>query len=95
MLLLAMVLVCLAAATLHRAPPFEWVNGDQLWEELGLAVRVQAWLRLAGCVVFPAALVAAAVACGGYSRAFCLGATLPAAIPLVLLSCGSAELSGR
>ncbi|HET6880431.1 MAG TPA: hypothetical protein VFI31_09765 [Pirellulales bacterium] len=94
-LLFVMLMVCLAAATLHRAPPFEWVNGDQLWDELGLAVRVQAWLRLAACVVFPAALVAAAVAGGGYRRAFCLGSLLPAAIPLVLLSCASAEQRGE
>lgn len=85
-LLLVMLMVCLAAATFHRAPPKDWYGGEQEWKELGLAVHVQAWLRLATCVVFPAALVAAAVAYGGSSRAFCLGALLPAAMPLVLVA---------
>lgn len=94
MLLFVMLMVCLAAATFHRAPPKEWHGGEQEWEELGLAVHVQSWLRLAACVVFPAALVAAAVARGGYSRVFCLGALLPAAIPLVLVSYATPEPSG-
>lgn len=89
-LLFVMAMVCLAAATLHRAPPKDWYGGDQQWVELGFAVHVQAWLRLAGCVVFPAALVAAAVARGGYSRTFCLGALLPAGVPLLLVLYGTA-----
>lgn len=86
LLLLVMLIVCLAAATLHRAPPKDWNGGDQEWEELGRAVHVQSWLRLAACVVFPAAIIAAAAARGGYSRAFCLGALLPVALPLVLMA---------
>jgi hypothetical protein len=92
-LLFVMLMVCLAAATLHHAPPKEWNGSEQEWEELGLAVHVQAWLRLAACIVFPAALVAAAVASGGYSRTFCLGALLPASVPLLVVSSISTDLS--
>jgi hypothetical protein len=94
MLLFVMVMVCLAAATLHRAPPPDWHGSDQEWEDLGFAVHVQSWLRLAACVVFPAALVAAAVARGGYSRALCLGALLPAAIPMVLVTYDLGPING-
>lgn len=94
LLLFVTAMVCLAAATFHRAPPKEWLGGDEQWEELGFAVHVQARLRLAVCVVFPSALVAAAVARGGYGRAFCLGALLPAAIPLVLVSSTAVYLRG-
>ncbi|MGH7136686.1 MAG: hypothetical protein ACREHD_13165, partial [Pirellulales bacterium] len=91
-LLFVTAMVCLAAATLHRAPPKDWYGGDQQWGELGFAVHVQAWLRLAACVVFPAALIAAAAARGGYSRAFCLGALLPAGVPLLLVLYGTAGI---
>ncbi|HQU47327.1 MAG TPA: hypothetical protein PK867_31280, partial [Pirellulales bacterium] len=97
MLLFVMAMVCLAAATIAplRPPPRPLPpmlpgggggGGGWEWEDLGFAIHAQAWLRLAACVVFPAVVVASAVARGAYTRTFCLGALLPAAIPLVLVS---------
>lgn len=96
MLLFVVVMVCLSAATMtpHRPPPRRmlllWpggaVGGGLDWKDLGFALQAQAWLRLAACVMLPAAFLAATVAKDGYSRSFCLGALLPAAMPLLLIS---------
>jgi hypothetical protein len=78
MLLMIALLVCLAATT-ARLPVGEADTTERI------AVRIQAYLRLAECLLFPAILTAWAVARGGWERTFCIGAVLPAAMPMALV----------
>ncbi|HUY87271.1 MAG TPA: hypothetical protein VMV10_00910 [Pirellulales bacterium] len=58
---------------------------------MGFAIHAQALLRSAACLVFPAALIAGAVAQDGAARCFCLGAVFPATVPLAMLCSEAAE----
>lgn len=84
MLLFAIGVVCFAAAIAAPIPPPPKPGGWG-WNDLGFAIHAQAFLRLAGCVVFPAMFAAGTLASRGYARAFCLGSMLPAIMPLALV----------
>lgn len=84
MLLFAIGALCFAAAIAAPISPPPKAGGWG-WDDLGFAIHAQAFLRLAGCVVFPAMFAAGALASRGYARAFCLGSMLPAIMPLALV----------
>ncbi|HET6880432.1 MAG TPA: hypothetical protein VFI31_09770 [Pirellulales bacterium] len=89
-LLFVMAMVCLAAGSAAPLPlpPERPVLGGGVgwsWSDMGFAIHTQALLRSAACLVFPAVLVAGAVARGGAVRLFCVGALFPTILPLAML----------
>ena len=85
LMLFVTAMVCLAAATARLSP-------SDASSTQRVAVQLQSYLRLAECLLFPAILTAWAVAKGGRSRTFCLGAILPAAMPMILVCFYSSAL---
>jgi hypothetical protein len=79
MLLFAVVMVCLAAATVSPLPAGQRV-----------AAHCQTLFRAMLCVTFPAMLARGSIHARGYLRSFLLGGLFPAAAALLIVSIGMA-----
>ncbi len=89
-LLFVTAVVCLAAAASARIELPSTPDGGG-WDDLGLAIRIQTLVRLAACIAFPTMTAAGAFSRNRAIRAFCIGATLPAALPLMLVCVTDAD----